>query len=998
MKIFYALFILLTLCSAVIAQRDAPVAGNAATLVDLLKKNYNSINEETRDDEIIRDRALVISIFKSYLKDDQLNSIFSSAIFNPLNLTLEASLKDYNTAKRNLASFQTVNFNVNGADYEAESIRLKIETLSDNLEDTKQQYYKAKFNVNNKELEVIKDKYDSENKFISHMVELFMNKYKSISNGGTDDFSSADFTSSIQKSIPFIGGDLAFETVIDGLSRFLAKRIKEELTTYVIEKVQLWLQNPKEDDPLAELKVLLPRTKDYLIGFQADKITSFPHEIKQYIEDDLNHILEHVGNLRTTPRLKKLINKNPDIDFALEALETIPNLSKIKNPIDYFKIIDNSRNLNRWQNDPDPEKSNIANIMKLSSMLVQSMTIVDNGEIRFAGTDFIGTYAAENHFYLLYLGFLYQQNVKFHHINFIVNSSFGKNLPNSSILPNSVLKLEEVLKSIVEIPFNTITTLKTDKDFFQLILSEISNNAEKVAVLASEIRKLNKAGVKIGADTVYNFVDAMVGLSENLSFASDTLFSYLLAKRLNITVNNSIILTPNYFTNKLKPYFLVARTTNNIFINLQRKKYATALLTALELVGKITPESELSNISSSINKIGMFRYNDNLKFWKTVIDSVSSTNNGQKSGKLKPAFITAAFFVYGEIKKIDQFNSSRYGTSISDLDNLKTFILNVVTTKIIDGADANFLSIVSYLKKDSFKRLLVSYYTNTELENLIKNVKIEMNKETYLSFNNILRNVFDANEQAHVQLLIEQFSDKLFENYITKGYKDEGADLLNHRQILNTTLKNLFSILPQKFNIANHPQVLSLVHFINDMAIAKDAADVEKAIESFALPSGSYSIKRTAAFNFSLNSYPGLLPAYEASWSNGSSKNAFSIGFTAPIGLSATAGTLHGYSWGIFVPIIDIGAVTRLRLDNNTTTGTLPKLNFKNFLSPGLFFHLGFKKSPLSINIGGQFGPEVQSLDNITGSVSTWESIRFGAGLVLDIPLFNIYTKPRFKE
>jgi hypothetical protein len=109
-------------------------------------------------------------------------------------------------------------------------------------------------------------------------------------------------------------------------------------------------------------------------------------------------------------------------------------------------------------------------------------------------------------------------------------------------------------------------------------------------------------------------------------------------------------------------------------------------------------------------------------------------------------------------------------------------------------------------------------------------------------------------------------------------------------------------------------------------------------------------------------------------------------------------GSKNGDSDGIFIPLIDIGAVTRLRLDESNATKSLPELTFKNIFAPGLYYTHGFRRTPLSVNIGCQYGPELVKLETDGEGVKkaqSFEVIRIGLGIALDIPLFNLHTKPR---
>lgn len=387
----------------------------------------------------------------------------------------------------------------------------------------------------------------------------------------------------------------------------------------------------------------------------------------------------------------------------------------------------------------------------------------------------------------------------------------------------------------------------------------------------------------------------------------------------------------------------------------------------------------------------MVKQSEKFESWRLILDGIGK--NSGASIKTSETLNEGAFVVYEELKKIERFHQEKSAVTVSKIADLKKVILDL--TASASGTVPIPTDIRDFVVGNQFKRLVISYYSGIALDRVIQDIADEMKNAKYKDVNDRLKDIFDTEEIKRVDSLIVQYAYQIFDNYVVKGKRIESKDLLNQKGLLHQTIRSTLNQLPQSFDMRTHPEILKLIHFVNDMAVAKDAEAVEKSINSFALPSGSYSIKRTSKFNFSLNSYPGILPAVETTRKGDKRSTAFSFGFTAPVGLSATLCTLRGYSLGLFIPVIDIGAVTRLHFDSDSTSATLPELKFKNFISPGLYLHIGLRKTPLSIHVGGQFGPEVRSLDD-SNALSGWESFRYGVGLVLDIPLLNLYTKPRF--
>ncbi len=192
--------------------------------------------------------------------------------------------------------------------------------------------------------------------------------------------------------------------------------------------------------------------------------------------------------------------------------------------------------------------------------------------------------------------------------------------------------------------------------------------------------------------------------------------------------------------------------------------------------------------------------------------------------------------------------------------------------------------------------------------------------------------------------------------------------------------------------------------FMAVIAKAKTSDDISNAIEAFALPSGSSRIKRESKFNVSLNAYVGMFAGGEMIQDvDKEYKNT--IGLTAPIGFATSWGGLgceRKFSLSAFVSVIDLGAITAFRFQNDTVS-TVPTIELKNIISPGLFLSIGFPRCPISLNAGYQVGPNLRKVTYNSANNSTEADFsnhlygRWSVSLVVDLPMLNLYSQPRKK-
>jgi hypothetical protein len=191
--------------------------------------------------------------------------------------------------------------------------------------------------------------------------------------------------------------------------------------------------------------------------------------------------------------------------------------------------------------------------------------------------------------------------------------------------------------------------------------------------------------------------------------------------------------------------------------------------------------------------------------------------------------------------------------------------------------------------------------------------------------------------------------------------------------------------------------------FITNVAGADSASQIVAALETAALPVGSYRIKHENHFSVSLNAFGGLSGSHEflsrIRPTNGGTvdpkKQGFVLNPTAPIGLHFGWGRKGKIfeTVGFFIPVIDIGAAFALRFRGDVQA--LPdKLEWDNILAPGLYFVTGFKNSPIALSFGVQYGAGLRKLEYNADLASTSfsaQSVWVGATLSVDIPLFNLH-------
>ena len=250
---------------------------------------------------------------------------------------------------------------------------------------------------------------------------------------------------------------------------------------------------------------------------------------------------------------------------------------------------------------------------------------------------------------------------------------------------------------------------------------------------------------------------------------------------------------------------------------------------------------------------------------------------------------------------------------------------------------------------------------------------------------------FSAGQKAKIQQYVDlaNLAGNIYEDIIAANYS---SAIMNVRILIDKTKLNE-SEFAQEF--------LKYGTFIATVAEADSSDEVQQIIESIALPAGSASIKKRTKSNIALNAYLGLSGGLEFNGDLDEYKPTFAL--SAPIGIAFSKGLYtkkedntydeRGSStW--FFPLVDLGAITTFRFGDDMTE-ELPQIKLENIFAPGIYYVRGFANIPVSIGLGGQFGPQLRTVTAQNITLDSKASFSFRLFVAIDIPLLNFKTVPR---
>jgi hypothetical protein len=176
-------------------------------------------------------------------------------------------------------------------------------------------------------------------------------------------------------------------------------------------------------------------------------------------------------------------------------------------------------------------------------------------------------------------------------------------------------------------------------------------------------------------------------------------------------------------------------------------------------------------------------------------------------------------------------------------------------------------------------------------------------------------------------------------------------------------------------------KIVTYLSFAANLASATTPTEVKNALETVALPPGSYSVKQKSSINISLNGYIGY------NWDL-----KYGHGIYAPIGFATSFGlsTNYGGAFTLFVSIIDLGGVAAYQLANTNTSEVKQDITFESVIAPGIQGYIEIPKWPIAVGGGWRMTPKLFYSGDITVAPKSVGNI----SILIDIPIFTIFNRP----
>ncbi|WP_332020973.1 hypothetical protein [Kaistella sp.] len=484
-------------------------------------------------------------------------------------------------------------------------------------------------------------------------------------------------------------------------------------------------------------------------------------------------------------------------------------------------------------------------------------------------------------------------------------------------------------------------------------------------------------------------------------------FRLLTFEELNTLDQNQWEILLELIELKYKPHHgEIGQTLANLKVNKQKANiYASKILLNLSQFDKLRNELKNSKDSEKIDNTKL----NSFTVWKMIEQIVDNVNNEAFIKSIEPSANNSPCDYVENFKTTlriyENIQIRNFRSAIENTMSLFTK-MDCKTRKEATKAWTTIKDSTFYVPADNPKLLVqksgstivlqrYANHKNAQIDEQKPKVTIEnfewlmndkkLSKETVLDYIQLnpenYKNLKKTAEALHYQP-VDLLTALYKEGKVSTRTKEKDQIKQEHLDHIST------------LNIKYTKQLLSLTSFFSDVLSTTNSEQLSDVISSHALPPTSYKLKRKVRSSIDLNGYVGAYGAYSHPSVNSMYSKGWTGGITAPLGVT--------FSWsrsrklfpniGLSANIIDLRNIVNHYL--TSTQRYYKDVHFSEVFSPSINLLVGIPKTPFVAFVGTSFFPLKSIIvDGVTMNSRAFDLTLFQAGVKIDIPLVNLYTR-----
>ena len=503
----------------------------------------------------------------------------------------------------------------------------------------------------------------------------FFEKYK-LSTSGVESSLGVE----IRKTIGSVGG-LDVTNIANGISQFMIKRAKEELTIAFFERFRKFA----EENP--EFSVLFPKTTNNLDNLLTYKYPEFLPALRTGFFEDIRTSPYHLDDVLELPRYQSLLKDLPEVKVSVRSVRLINELQSGQSHA--ADLLTKIAAFPEWKEASSSGSfKNFGNSVRLANIFSQSLrrdstdTISSGAWITFPQLDVL---VSNDTTLNIYLGLVYQL-VTMDTIRFY----FRENDANRTLAFNDLMERQ-----------------KDNLFLFRNKLTEFIELTDRVDKIVDTVKFQNRRQVISLADAYYDYIDVSLDVLD-YAFSVGSLFD----ERLDIG-----------------QYTLVARSANDLYRNIYKQEYTQAinnLVDILDLIKMMVDENNLMTVTHPATLLDDLKIKNSLNSKSLVSDlrrkdiaAINTFINTNQSIIETSADQEQIQKLTDQLSELKQYKSlyhwDHFGDKLSKISEYGLFMANMANAQspqevasILDNATLPVGS--SSIKKNSISNVAIQSY------------------------------------------------------------------------------------------------------------------------------------------------------------------------------------------------------------------------------------------------------------------------------------------------
>ncbi|NHN24959.1 hypothetical protein FIA58_004640 [Flavobacterium jejuense] len=402
----------------------------------------------------------------------------------------------------------------------------------------------------------------------------------------------------------------------NALADVMIDHAKQELTIAFFNRFKNFINEHEE------FRILFPKTTDKLENLLSYKYPEMIKALREVFHEDIRMIAFRIDDVFALPKYQLLTENYPEITLAIRSLRLVHQLET--GGLNAAGVLNVMSNFSEWNNKSNSNKfKNIGNALKVANTLNNSVSYVEEGELKWHESEKIAKLFEDEVVFKIYMGLLYEKEKNTTNpIAFIQTN--GTSIPFLTVLENQKDNLFFFQNKIQEFTDLNLVLKKTIKEIKDKANKTTNEDLNKYMTVSIDV-------IEYGI-SLYDYFDKSIEVSDEyvaILRLSNAIYKNVYEEQYNAAISNSIDLFSKIIAIKNDKYKINEKEFNAIEKITEDKD--------LLKIAKDLKEDSFETKATEINNLVAVITNQDLK--NKIEDFKNNNDNDKKQKEMYESFL-----------------------------------------------------------------------------------------------------------------------------------------------------------------------------------------------------------------------------------------------------------------------------------------------------------------------------------------------------------------------